>query len=213
MVHDVNITVLQITVVVSLQLWTATLLHDAGWLKMLAIAYFFGSFLNHNLFLAIHELSHNLAFSTPVYNRCLGIFANLPVGVPMSVTFQKYHLEHHRFQGVDGIDMDIPSHTETYLVTNVVSKSIWVMLQLFFYALQPLFLKPKPPGNYGSSLIFLSDNPSCCHDLFLGLEIFCLFDPFHIRRWWYAPNGWSSQNITSSIQTKKHILPMAPLIF
>jgi sphingolipid delta-4 desaturase len=124
----------------------------------------------------------------------------------MSVTFQKYHLEHHRCQGVDGIDMDIPSHTETYLVTNVVSKSIWVMLQLFFYALQPLFLKPKPPG-YRSSLIFLSDNPSCCHDLFLGLEIFCLFDPFHIRRWWYAPNGWSSQNITSSIQTKKHILP------
>ncbi|EXB82784.1 hypothetical protein L484_012096 [Morus notabilis] len=29
---------------------------------------FFGSILNHNLFLAIHELSHNLAFSKPVYN-------------------------------------------------------------------------------------------------------------------------------------------------
>ncbi|KAB2637382.1 sphingolipid delta(4)-desaturase DES1 [Pyrus ussuriensis x Pyrus communis] len=73
------------------------------------VAYFFGSFLNHKLFLAILELSHNLAFSTPVYNRWLSIFANLPIGVPVSVTFQKYHLEHHRFQGVDGIDMDIPS--------------------------------------------------------------------------------------------------------
>ncbi|KAL5575442.1 hypothetical protein UlMin_017141 [Ulmus minor] len=105
----------------------------------LAIAYFFGSFLNHNLFLAIHELSHNLAFSTPVYNRWLGIFANLPIGVPVSVTFQKYHLEHHRFQGVDGVDMDIPSQAE-------VAKVIWVVCQLFFYSLRPLFLKPNPPG-------------------------------------------------------------------
>ena len=137
---------IKIAAVVSLQLWTATLLRDAGWSKILPVAYFFGSFLNHNLFLAIHELSHNLAFATPSLNRWLGIFANLPIGVPMSVTFQKYHLEHHRFQGVDGIDMDIPSQTEAHVVKNTVSKSIWVVLQLFFYALRPLFLKPKPPG-------------------------------------------------------------------
>ncbi|CAI9756487.1 unnamed protein product [Fraxinus pennsylvanica] len=137
---------LKIAMVVVLQLWTATYLHNAGWLKILIVAYFFGSFLNHNLFLAIHELSHNLAFSKPVYNRWLGIFANLPIGVPMSVTFQKYHLEHHRFQGVDGVDMDIPTLTEAHLVKNIVSKSIWVILQLFFYALRPIFIKPKPPG-------------------------------------------------------------------
>lgn len=136
----------QIAAVVLIQLWTATFLSNASWLKMLIVAYFFGSFLNNNLFLAIHELSHNLAFSTPVYNRWLGIFANLPIGVPMSVTFQKYHLEHHRYQGVDGVDMDIPSETEAYLVRNAFTKSIWVVLQLFFYALRPLFLKPKPPG-------------------------------------------------------------------
>jgi len=146
--HVLIIVVLQIALAVFLQLWTATLLQNAGWLKILATAYFFGSFLNHNLFLAIHELSHNLAFSTPVYNRWLGIFANLPIGVPMSVTFQKYHLEHHRFQGVDGIDMDVPSNTEAHLVTNAVAKSIWVIFQLFFYALRPLFLKPKPPGSW-----------------------------------------------------------------
>ncbi|KAL9234064.1 hypothetical protein vseg_008979 [Gypsophila vaccaria] len=135
----------KITLVVSMQLATATLLKDAGGIKILILAYFFGSFLNHNLFLAIHELSHNLAFSTPSYNRFLGIFANLPIGVPMSITFQKYHLEHHRYQGVDGIDMDIPTKTEAYLVTNAFTKSIWVIFQLFFYALRPLFLKPKPP--------------------------------------------------------------------
>lgn len=137
---------LQIAVVVLLQLGTATVLYDSGWLKILLAAYFFGSFLNHNLFLAIHELSHNLAFSTPAYNRWLGIFANLPIGVPMSVTFQKYHLEHHRYQGVDGMDMDVPSKLEACLVRNALTKSIWVIFQLFFYALRPLFLKPKTPG-------------------------------------------------------------------
>lgn len=135
----------KITLVVLIQLATATLLHDASALKILIVAYFFGSFLNHNLFLAIHELSHNLAFSTPSYNRWLGIFANLPIGVPMSITFQKYHLEHHRYQGYDGLDMDIPSKAEAYMVRNAFTKSIWVIFQLFFYALRPLFLKPKPP--------------------------------------------------------------------
>ena len=136
---------LQIAFVVLVQLATATLLHDATWGKILIVAYFFGSFLNHNLFLAIHELSHNLAFCTPSYNRWLGIFANLPIGVPMSITFQKYHLEHHRYQGVDAMDMDIPTKLEARIVRNAFTKSIWVTFQLFFYALRPLFLKPKPP--------------------------------------------------------------------
>ncbi|KAL8468006.1 hypothetical protein ACS0TY_031305 [Phlomoides rotata] len=136
----------KIVAVVLVQLWTATFLCNSTWLKILTVSYFFGSFLNHNLFLAIHELSHNLAFSTPVYNRWLGIFANLPIGIPMSVTFQKYHLEHHRYQGVDGIDMDIPTLIEAKLVKNAFTKSIWVLLQLFFYALRPLFVKPKSPG-------------------------------------------------------------------
>ncbi|RRT81483.1 hypothetical protein B296_00001025 [Ensete ventricosum] len=140
---------LKISAAVVLQLWTATYhLHDGSWVKIVTVAYLFGSFLNHNLFLAIHELSHNLAFSAPSYNRWLGIFANLPIGVPMSVTFQKYHLEHHRYQGVDGVDMDIPSRVEALAVTNAVTKSIWVLFQLFFYALRPVFLKPKPPGSW-----------------------------------------------------------------
>lgn len=137
---------MQITAVVSIQLFAAAQLCNSDWLLILAVAYFFGSFLNHNLFLAIHELSHNLAFSTPSLNRWLGIFANLPIGVPMSVTFQKYHLEHHRLQGVDGMDVDVPTETEARLVTNILTKSIWVLLQLFFYALRPIFIKPKPPG-------------------------------------------------------------------
>lgn len=32
----------------------------------------------------------------PMYNKLLGMFANLPIGLPFSVTFKHYHLEHHR---------------------------------------------------------------------------------------------------------------------
>lgn len=51
-------------------------------------AYVIGATANQNLFLAIHEISHNLAFKAPLGNRFLAIFANLPIGVPYSAAFR-----------------------------------------------------------------------------------------------------------------------------
>jgi sphingolipid delta-4 desaturase len=85
-------------------------------------AYAIGGTANHNLFLAIHEITHNLAFKGIVPNKLLAMFANIPIGVPYSVTFKGYHLEHHKFIGQDGVDVDLPTQLELVLLNNVLGK-------------------------------------------------------------------------------------------
>ena len=78
---------------VMIQLLSAYQLRDASWLTIAVAGYLWGGVINHGMMLAIHEISHNLAFGNarPVANRALGIFGNLVLGVPYSVVFRKYH--------------------------------------------------------------------------------------------------------------------------
>ncbi|EQB78561.1 sphingolipid delta(4)-desaturase DES1 [Camelus ferus] len=96
--------------------------------------------------LAIHEISHNNAFGhyKSIWNRWFGIFANLPIGVPYSISFKRYHMDHHRYLGGDGIDVDIPTDFEGWFFCTAFRKFIWVILQPLFYAFRPLFINPKP---------------------------------------------------------------------
>jgi sphingolipid 4-desaturase/C4-monooxygenase len=118
-----------------------------------------GGVINQALLLAIHELSHNLAFKKPWYNRAFAMFVNLPVGVPVAETFRYYHLLHHTHQGDETLDTDLPTEREARLLQNRAFRLVWLAFQGFAYGLRPLFVHPKRPGraellNLGLQLAF-----------------------------------------------------------
>ena len=128
-----------------------------SWPVLVLLAWSLGGTANSNLQLAMHEISHNLAFSgTTAFgmaaNRILSIFANLPLAIPAAIAFRKYHLDHHRYQGTEGIDgagslavlrMRPPSHA---------------------LAAPLLLLRSRPPDGLGGSLL-----PDACSQGPLGL--------------------------------------------
>jgi sphingolipid delta-4 desaturase len=130
-----------------LQMTMAYLMREAEWYILLPCAYVIGGTANHSLQLAVHELSHDLCWSgkyKDITNRLTAIMANLPTGFPSGQTFKGYHMDHHQYQGVDGVDVDIPHSIELDYVTNTVSKALWILLQPVCYALRPMLIKPKP---------------------------------------------------------------------
>ncbi|KAF4120035.1 sphingolipid 4-desaturase/C4-monooxygenase [Geosmithia morbida] len=135
--------------VVSLQLGLAYYLRDTPFfsLKFWAIAYIIGATANQNLFLAIHEISHNLAFKSPMANRYLAIFANLPIGIPYSASFRPYHLTHHKSLGVDGVDTDLPTAIEAVVLDSIFGKAFFCTFQIFFYAVRPMAVYRIPITN------------------------------------------------------------------
>lgn len=128
--------------VVALQLGLAISMRNTpvlSW-KFWLTAYFIGATCDSNVFLAIHELSHNLAFKKPIHNKLFAIFTNLPIGIPFSASFGPYHQLHHKHMGEAQFDTDLPTPFEAMILSNVAGKAFFATFQIFFYALRPLFI-------------------------------------------------------------------------
>jgi len=133
--------------ILCLQVCMAWAMRDADWYVLLPCMYIVSGTVNHSLQLAVHELSHDLCWSGPhkdTLNRLTAIMANLATGFPSSQTFKPYHMDHHQYQGVDGVDTDIPHAIELNYVTNTITKILWILAQPLCYALRPMLIKPKP---------------------------------------------------------------------
>eukprot|EP00386_Alphamonas_edax_P005865 GDKI01019158.1.p1 GENE.GDKI01019158.1~~GDKI01019158.1.p1 ORF type:complete len:336 (-),score=95.27 GDKI01019158.1:630-1637(-) len=132
------------TVAVQLAMIALIYRYDFSWPVVCVMTYVISGTANHSLQLAMHELSHGLFFKTRWLNDWFAIFvANVPTGFPSACTFKRYHLEHHTYQGVDDMDMDIPTRAEGFFFQNPLTKLLFVMLQPAFYALRPGIVKPK----------------------------------------------------------------------
>lgn len=135
-------TFLVILLCVGVQLTMATLLKDAPWWAVFVAAYLIGAFACHTLFVCIHECAHNLLFKNRTLNTWSGIIANLALVFPSSVSFQKYHIKHHSFQGVEELDADMPFQWEAKLIDNsTLGKAIWLLFYPVFQLLRPMRIK------------------------------------------------------------------------
>jgi sphingolipid 4-desaturase/C4-monooxygenase len=127
---------------VGLQIVLSWFLKDGPWWLILVTAYLVGAFACHTLFVCIHECAHNLLFKKREFNALAAILANLPLVFPSAVSFQKYHLKHHSYQGVEELDADMPYRWEAALINNsTVGKALWLLLYPLFQMVRPIRLK------------------------------------------------------------------------
>jgi sphingolipid delta-4 desaturase len=123
---------------VSFQITLSWFLRDASWWLILLVAYLGGAFASHTLYVCIHEAAHNLLFKKSFYNKIAAIIANLPLVFPSAISFQKYHLKHHSYQGVEELDADMPYRWEAKLINNSgFGKALWLLFYPLFQMIRP----------------------------------------------------------------------------
>lgn len=228
----------KVLAMVSLQLTIAYLLQKSEWKYITIVAWTIGGAMNHSLSLAVHELSHNLGAGgknmkvRTMKNRALAIFANFAQGVPSAATFKRYHLEHHTYQGIDGIDSDIPTDFERKMFRGPILKAIWVFCQPLAYGLRPLFVRPKPMqlGEFINLFAVVLVDMAIIHSLgirafgylalstFLGMGWHPVAGHFIAEHYtfirgqetysYYGPLNWLSFNV--GYHNEHHDFPMIP---
>lgn len=138
-------TALIMLLVLALQISLAYTFGQLGfsyWWLMLIAAYAIGAFANHCCYVIIHDATHNLVFTSKIWNRFVAIFADLPNLVPGAMGFNIYHLKHHAHQGDYEYDADLASDWEAKLIGNKwYGKAFWLLLFPVFQVTRPPRLK------------------------------------------------------------------------
>jgi sphingolipid delta-4 desaturase len=149
-------TIIAIFGLVSFQVLLSWLVRDSSWWIIVGAAYLLGAFADHALFVMIHECAHHLLFKSRSANRLAGILANLPQLFPSSVSFERYHIKHHSFQGIHELDADLPNRWEARLINNYfVGKVIWLLFYPLFQVFRISRLREIKPFDKWVALNFL----------------------------------------------------------
>jgi sphingolipid delta-4 desaturase len=105
-----------IAAIVSAQVALSAGLASAPWWALVLAAYLPGAYANHALWVLVHECCHNLVAASKTANRWWAVVANLAMGIPTTVGFCIYHLQHHKFLGDYERDPDIAMRWEAWLM-------------------------------------------------------------------------------------------------
>lgn len=123
---------------VAIQMSLAWWLASAPWWTVVAVAWLIGAFVNHAMYVMIHEAAHNLIFARRWQNQCAAILADVVNVVPAAISFRGYHLMHHAHQGVYDLDADLPSRWEARMIgSGAFGKALWLLLFPFFQMTRP----------------------------------------------------------------------------
>lgn len=124
----------------------AWLVKDSSWWIVVGAAWLLGAFANHALFVMIHECTHHLLFKRKGLNLIAAMIANLPHVLPSAISFVRYHIKHHAFQGVHELDGDLPDHWEAKLIDHsFIGKALWLLFFPVFQAIRVARLKEIKP--------------------------------------------------------------------
>ncbi|MDR3716188.1 MAG: fatty acid desaturase [Puia sp.] len=156
-------TIFAVLGLVTFQILLSWLVSGQSWWWVVGAAYFLGAFADHALFVMIHECAHHLLFKSRSANRLAGILANLPQLFPSSISFERYHIKHHSFQGIHELDADLPNRWEARLINNhFAGKVIWLLFYPVFQVFRISRLKEIKPFdkwvalNFGAEIVFIS---------------------------------------------------------
>jgi sphingolipid delta-4 desaturase len=143
---------------VGFQVVLSWLVSQQSWWIVIGAAYLLGAFADHSLFVMIHECAHHLLFKNRAANRLSGILANLPQLFPSSVSFERYHIKHHSFQGVHELDADLPNRWEARLINNYfIGKVIWLLFYPVFQVFRISRLREIKPFDKWVALNFVAE--------------------------------------------------------
>ncbi|KAG0366007.1 fatty acid desaturase-domain-containing protein [Gamsiella multidivaricata] len=121
------------------RVWTETF-----W-GFVAFAYVVGGSITALYGVLIHEATHNHAAPTVFLNKLVGLTANIGIPVPIYASFRRYHLEHHTYQGVTGMDPDLPLEWEKKMIRgNAALKLLWLFIYPVMYVVRGAAMKKKP---------------------------------------------------------------------
>lgn len=71
-----------------------------NWFCFTVTAYVVGASLTQILGIILHECTHALVAESLIANKIYGLIANIGIPFPIAMSFRRYHLDHHAYQGL-----------------------------------------------------------------------------------------------------------------